>query len=124
MLVFLQLNTKSFVHGSDRAGENDCTAGGTFFFDCEFVLTGKCFDLGNAFWVGPVAFFKFLTAHDVAFCNWFSECVSAYDRFLSRARTQANGHVHHFFGIGWTYFSRPWQRSALTTCKQFFVRSR
>ncbi len=62
VIVFLQLDAKRLVHRRNRARENHGAPGRTFFFHCEFMFVGKCFDASNALRVGPVALLEFLTA--------------------------------------------------------------
>ncbi len=124
MLVFLQLDAKCLIHGSDRPGENNCAACRTLFLYGEFVLTGECLDASNALSGGAVALLEFFAAQNGAFCDRFGECVGADNRLLPCARTQTNRNVKFFVGVGWANLFRSCEGSALTTGNCKFFRSR
>ena len=125
VLILLQFDAECLVHCSHSPGENDRPASRVLFLYDEFLFAGKCLDASDAVGIRAMKLLEFFTAQNGAFRNRFLEFIGVDNRLPPCARAQANCHVYYFVGVSWTYLSRSFQRSALTTSKlKTFLRSR
>src|SRR6202451_1528771 len=120
MLVFLQLDAKCLIHCSDRSGENNLAAGRALFFYRSLVFATEGLDADNGLRGGTMALLEFFATQNRAFGDRFGESVRADNRLFPCARTQTDGDVKFFVGVGWANLSRSYEGSALTTGKCFF----
>ena len=89
VLVLLELNGKSLVHGGDSPGKNDGPPRGAFFFHGKVVHFGEGFDAGDAVRIGAVKLLKFFAAQNWAFRDRLEKVFSVVDWFLPSARNAA-----------------------------------